>query len=215
MRDCRWSRGLLLLATFIYACAAGTSFEFESMLPPAGRPLVIQGLLLVGHIGLILSMWCMPDMWCTAPPIGHPSEIHLANSPASLPVVTFSVAAVWSEAPDTASQEKAHARRTVASELRDRNGRTAAAAEPAADHATVKPTSGICEKAAIRFRRRHENSPVRTERVAFSPATEVPAERAQLVCREQASPAEAAWLRCNAGADQSRPNSKRSRTGAS
>ena len=69
MGGCRYSRGVLLAAASAYLTAGALQLERDRFISAAIRPALLQASLLLGHVGVFLSMWlharhvvhCTPD----------------------------------------------------------------------------------------------------------------------------------------------------------
>lgn len=70
MGGCRVSRCVLLAAGGAYLTAAAFGFERYAIVPADARPALVQATLLLGHIGVFLSMWLHARhvVHCTADP---------------------------------------------------------------------------------------------------------------------------------------------------
>lgn len=76
MGGCRASRGMLYAAATAYLAAVALGLDRDPIVPAGSRPAFIQAMLLLGHIGLFLSMWLHARhvVHCTADPAKLPAR---------------------------------------------------------------------------------------------------------------------------------------------
>lgn len=182
MRDCRASRGLLWLAAGSYLCAAGLSLEVEYLLPQAVQPLLVQGCLSVGHVGLFLSMWwhARHVVHCTADPAMRPKSNWRIPRP-HFRLLNFRLPQLGrknqtgkgpQEAADPPiSRRKRPAKKTTV------EPESTAELDPTGSTAASRQQSESSGKPQFRVDDRHEVSSGRMPRAPSGTPVEVPAER--------------------------------------
>lgn len=187
MRGCRVSRLLMLTTAGCYLTAALLGLELELPCTLATRNLLIQSVLIAGHIALFVGLWCHARhvVYCTADPASVPvrtwriprphfriPSLRLPRRRKSAPEQTHAD----HDAEVTPSRRKRPAR-NAATELASQ---PAPAAAPPAEPAVVEPAS----KPKFRIDSRHESPAGGTERT-ISPAAAGTAQPVERSVRDQ------------------------------
>ncbi len=175
MSGCRWSRGMLCGAAVAYLTAGGLVLEIDCIVPAGARIVLLESILLAGHVGLFLSMWLHARhvVHCTCDPSRQERRWRLPRPHFRLFRVrpkaleqTASVSAAIDEAPSPAeSKRKRSARR---------------APQPTDDQveaATPGPAPAPTAKSRYRIDSRHEE-PFVASGSAASPARSAEADAA-------------------------------------
>jgi hypothetical protein len=178
MRDCRWSRALLLLAAGAYVVAAGLALEFEAFVAADVRLVTIQGSLLAGHVGLVISMsWhARHVLHCTAEPAARPvSTWRIPRPHFRLPRLPR-----FGRKPDLDAAAPGDVARNVRRKRPAKS--TAADPQPTAEAtergpAATSPAESSA-KPQIRIDARHDPSSVKVDRVPQNLVAEAPVDRA-------------------------------------